>query len=36
MDTDCRPSASQVFTHDAAGADPNIPVGTDPGLAPAI
>lgn len=35
MDNNCKPSASQVFTHDAGGANPQVGYGTNPGVAPA-
>jgi hypothetical protein len=35
MDNNCRPSASQVFTHDAGGANPQVGFGTNPGVEPA-
>jgi hypothetical protein len=35
MDNNCRPSSSQVFTHDAGGANPQVGYGTNPGVAPA-
>ncbi|MET0992997.1 MAG: hypothetical protein ABWY20_02480 [Mycobacterium sp.] len=34
IDDNCRQMAHQVFTHDAPGANPELPVGVDPGLAP--
>ena len=34
MDNNCRPSASQVFTHDAGGANPQVGFGTNPGVEP--
>jgi len=34
MDTSCRPMPHQVFTEDAPGADPGVPLGTDPGVEP--
>jgi hypothetical protein len=37
MDNNCRPMSHQVFTHDdAPGANPNVPVGVDPGSEPVI
>ena len=36
MDTDCRVSSSQVFTHGESGVSPELPFGVDPGNAPAI
>ncbi len=35
MDNNCRPPASQVFTHDAGGANPQVGYGTNPGVDPA-
>ena len=35
MDNNCKPSASQIFTHDAGGANPQVGYGTNPGVAPA-
>ena len=36
MDNNCREMASQVFTDDSgSGANPNVPVGTNPGVQPA-
>ena len=35
MDNNCRPMASQVFTHDAGGANPQVGFGTNPGVEPA-
>ena len=34
MDNNCRETAPQVFTHDTGGANPDVPVGTNPGLEP--
>jgi hypothetical protein len=34
MDNNCRPMSHQVFTHEGTGTSPNLPVGTNPGLAP--
>jgi predicted component of type VI protein secretion system len=34
MDTSCRPMPHQVFTEDALGANPNVPLGTNPGEQP--
>ena len=34
MDDNCRPMAHQVFTHDAPGANPDVPLGTNPGDEP--
>ncbi len=37
MDNNCRPMAHQVFTHgDAAGANPELPTGLDPGAVPVV
>jgi hypothetical protein len=36
MDNNCRPMAHQVFTHDAPGADPQLPIGLDPGVEPVV
>jgi hypothetical protein len=34
MDTNCRPMPHQVFTEDAPGANPDVPLGTNPGEEP--
>ena len=34
MDNNCREMASQVFTNDSGGANPDVSVGTNPGLEP--
>ena len=34
MDNNCRPTSSQVFTHDSGGANPETPLGTNPGVEP--
>ncbi|OBA99712.1 hypothetical protein A5662_15195 [Mycobacteriaceae bacterium 1482268.1] len=34
MDNNCKPSPSQVFTHDAGGANPQVGFGTNPDVAP--
>ena len=34
MDNNCRPMSHQVFTHEGTGTSPNLPVGTNPGVAP--
>jgi hypothetical protein len=34
MDDNCRPMAHQIFTHDAPGANPDVPLGTNPGIEP--
>ncbi len=34
MDNNCREMAHQVFTHDSSGANPQVPVGTNPGVQP--
>ena len=34
MDNNCRPSSSQVFTHDSQGANPQVGLGTNPGVQP--
>jgi hypothetical protein len=31
MDSNCRPMPHQVFTEDAPGANPDVPLGTNPG-----
>lgn len=39
MDSNCRPSPSQVFTHDtegAGGANPQVGFGTNPGEEPVV
>jgi hypothetical protein len=37
MDDNCRTMAHQVFTHaDAPGANPDVPVGTNPGNEPVV
>ncbi|MGH3677548.1 MAG: hypothetical protein ACRDU5_17780 [Mycobacterium sp.] len=36
MDSNCKPMAHQVFTHDAPGANPELPTGTNPGVAPVV
>ncbi|MDO3635460.1 MULTISPECIES: hypothetical protein [Mycolicibacterium] len=36
MDDNCRAMAHQHFTHDAPGANPQVPVGLDPGNEPAV
>jgi hypothetical protein len=36
MDSNCRVAPSQVFTHDHSGANPQTPLGTDPGQEPAV
>jgi hypothetical protein len=36
MDSNCRPSAYQVFHDDAPGANPDVPIGLDPGSEPAV
>ena len=35
MDNNCRPTPSQVFTHDSVGANPHVGLGTNPGVEPA-
>jgi hypothetical protein len=35
MDNNCRPTPSQVFTHDSVGANPQVGLGTNPGVEPA-
>ena len=37
MDNNCREMSSQVFTHsdNGSGANPDVPVGTNPGVQPA-
>jgi hypothetical protein len=34
MDNNCREMAHQVFTHDGLGANPETPLGTNPGVEP--
>jgi hypothetical protein len=34
MDNNCREMAHQVFTHDAEGANPQVGLGTNPGVEP--
>jgi hypothetical protein len=34
MDASCRPMPHQVFTDDAPGANPDVPLGTNPGEQP--
>jgi hypothetical protein len=34
MDASCRPMPHQVFTDDAPGANPDVPLGTNPGVEP--
>jgi hypothetical protein len=36
MDASCRPMPHQVFTDDAPGANPDVPLGTNPDLAPVV
>lgn len=36
MDTNRRVPASQIFTHDGSGVNPDLPFGLDPGNDPAI
>lgn len=36
MDNNCRPSSSQVFTHDSSGANPDVGFGTNPGSQPVV
>jgi hypothetical protein len=36
MDNNCREMAHQVFTHDAPGADPDMPLGITPGEEPVV
>ena len=36
MDSNCRPSPSQVFTHDSEGANPQVGLGTNPGEEPVV
>ena len=35
VDNNCRAMPHQVFTHDAPGANPGVPLGTNPGVEPA-
>lgn len=35
-DSNCRPSAYQVYNDDAPGANPELPTGVDPGVEPAV
>jgi hypothetical protein len=34
MDDNCRQMAHQTFTHGSSGANPEVPVGTNPGVSP--
>lgn len=34
VDSNCQPTPHQVFTDDAPGANPEVPLGTNPGFAP--
>lgn len=36
MDDNCRPMSHQVFTHDAPGADPDVPLCITPGEEPVV
>jgi len=36
MDVRCRPMPDQVFTDDAPGANPDVPLGTNPDLEPIV
>ena len=36
MDNNCREMPQQVFTNDGGGANPEVPLGTNPGVEPAI
>ncbi len=36
MDANCRPTPHQVFTGDAPGANPDVPLGTNPGEEPVV
>jgi len=36
IDVSCRPMPHQVFTDDAPGANPGVPLGTNPGVEPVI
>jgi hypothetical protein len=36
MDNNCKPAPSQVFTHDAGGANPQVGYGTNPGVEPVV
>lgn len=36
MDTNCRTSSSQIFTHAPSGVSPDLPYGVNPGEEPAI
>jgi hypothetical protein len=36
MDANCRPTLSQIFTHEGSGLDPELPFGTNPGSEPAV
>jgi hypothetical protein len=36
MDASCRPMPHQVFTDDAPGANPDVPLGTNPDLEPVV
>lgn len=34
IDTNCKPMPHQLFTDDAVGANPEVPLGTNPGVEP--
>ena len=34
MDDNCQPMAHQIYTHDGSGVDPDVPLGTNPGVEP--
>lgn len=34
IDSNCKPMPHQVFTDDAVGANPDVPLGTNPGVQP--
>ena len=36
MDANCRPMPNQVFTDDAPGANPDVPLGINPGDEPLV
>jgi hypothetical protein len=36
MDNNCRPMTDQPFTNNAPGANPDVPLGTNPGSEPVV